>query len=123
MREEAALDLPRTYGVDDVPLVFQFQKTFDAQKQILMEDEMDNAVLVNGVVDGVLNSPAQVVRYRLLNGSSHRFFNFGFANNKQFKQIASDAGLLDAPIPMTRLILTPAARGVAVDLGNSRAIP
>lgn len=118
--EEAALDLPRTYGVDDVPLVFQF-KTFDAQKQILMEDEMDNAVLVNGVVDGVLNSPAQVVRYRLLNGSSHRFFNFGFANNKQFKQIASDAGLLDAPIPMTRLILAPGERAeILVDLGNEQ---
>lgn len=116
--EEAALELPRSYGVDDVPLVFQF-KTFDAQKQIVMSDEMDNAVLVNGVVDGVLNSPAQVVRYRLLNGSSHRFFNFGFANNKQFKQITSDAGLLDAPIAMTRLILAPGERAeILVDLSG-----
>ena len=114
--EETALDLPRTYGVDDVPLVFQF-KTFDAQKQIVMSDEMDNAVLVNGVPDGVLNSPAQVVRYRLLNGSSHRFFNFGFSNNKQFKQITSDGGLLDAPIAMTRLILAPGERTeILVDL-------
>jgi bilirubin oxidase len=118
--EEAALDLPRTYGVDDVPLVFQF-KTFDADKQIMMEDEMDNAVLVNGVVDGVLNSPSQVVRYRLLNGSSHRFFNFGFSNNKQFKQIASDAGLLDAPVALTRLILAPGERAeILVDLGNEQ---
>lgn len=118
--EEAALDLPRTYGVDDVPLVFQF-KTFDADKQIMLEDEMDNAFLVNGVVDGVLNSPAQVVRYRLLNGSSHRFFNFGFANNKEFKQIASDAGLLDVSIPMTRLILAPGERAeILVDLGGEQ---
>ena len=118
--EEAALDLPRTYGVDDVPLVFQF-KTFDAQKQIVMSDELDNAFLVNGVVDGVLNSPAQVVRYRLLNGSSHRFFNFGFANNKPFKQIASDAGLLDAPVALTRLILAPGERAeILVDLSNEQ---
>lgn len=121
--EEAALDLPRSYGVDDVPLVFQF-KTFDADKQIMLEDEMDNAVLVNGVVDGELNSPAQVVRYRLLNGSSHRFFNFGFANNKQFKQIASDAGLLDAPVALTRLILAPGERAeILVDLGNEQGNP
>ncbi len=118
--EEAALDLPRSYGVDDVPLVFQF-KTFDAQKQIVMDDEMDNAFLVNGVVDGVLNSPAQVVRYRLLNGSSHRFFNFGFANNKQFHQIASDAGLLDAPVALTRLTLAPGERAeILVDLSSEQ---
>jgi blue copper oxidase len=118
--EEAALDLPRTYGVDDVPLVFQF-KTFDADKQIMLEDEMDNAFLVNGVVDGVLNSPAQVVRYRLLNGSSHRFFNFGFSNNKQFRQIASDAGLLDAPGALTRLILAHGERAeILVDLSGEQ---
>lgn len=114
--EEAALDLPRNYGVDDMPLLFQF-KTFDAQKQILMEDEVDNAVLVNGVLDGILSSPAQVVRYRLLNGSSHRFFNLGFSNSKQFYQITSDAGLLDAPVSMTRLILAPGERAeILVDL-------
>ncbi|MBK7335013.1 MAG: multicopper oxidase domain-containing protein [Saprospirales bacterium] len=116
--EETALDLPRNYGIDDVPLLFQF-KTFDAQKQILVEDEMDNAVLVNGVADGILSSPAQVVRYRLLNGSSHRFFNFGFSNNKQFHQITSDAGLLDTPALMTRLTLAPGERAeILVDLSN-----
>lgn len=118
--EEAALDLPRSYGVDDVPLVFQF-KTFNAQKQIVINDEADNAVLVNGVPDGVLSSPAQMVRYRLLNGSSHRFFNFGFSNNKQFKQITSDAGLLDAPVAMTRLILAPGERAeILVDLSGEQ---
>ncbi|MBI5915206.1 MAG: multicopper oxidase domain-containing protein, partial [Bacteroidetes bacterium] len=118
--EEAALNLPRTYGVDDVPLVFQF-KTFDAQKQIVLDDEADNAVLVNGVPDGVLSSPAQVVRYRLLNGSSHRFFNFGFSSNKQFHQITSDAGLLDAPISMTRLTLAPGERAdILVDLSGEQ---
>ncbi|MEK7253466.1 MAG: multicopper oxidase domain-containing protein, partial [Bacteroidota bacterium] len=118
--EEAALDLPRTYGVDDVPLVFQF-KTFDAQKQIVLEDEADNAFLVNGVVDGVLESPAQVVRYRLLNGSSHRYFKFGFADNRQFHQIASDAGLLDAPVALTRLEIAPGERAeILVDLSGEQ---
>ena len=115
--EEAALQLPRTYGVDDVPLVFQF-KTFDTAKQIVEMDELDNEVLVNGVLRGsTLSLPAQVVRLRLLNGSSHRYFDFGFANNLAFKQIGGDGGLLDAPVSMTKLILSPGERAeILVDL-------
>lgn len=117
-QEEAALNLPRTYGVDDVPLVFQW-KTFDAAKQIVEMDEADNEVLVNGTLNGSLDLPAQVVRLRLLNGSSHRFFDFGFADNRPFKQIGSDDGLLDAPVSMTRLILGPGERAeILVDLSG-----
>jgi bilirubin oxidase len=115
--EEVLLNLPRTYGVDDVPLVFQW-KTFDANKQIVELDEEDNEVLVNGVVKGsTLSLPAQVVRLRLLNGSSHRFFNFGFENALTFKQIGGDGGLLDAPVSMSKLILAPGERAeILVDL-------
>ena len=117
-QEEAALNLPRTYGVDDVPLVFQW-KTFDAAKQIVEMDEADNEVLANGTLNGSLDLPAQVVRLRLLNGSSHRFFDFGFADNRPFKQIASDDGLLDAPVSMTRLILGSGERAeILVDLSG-----
>ncbi len=117
-QEEAALNLPRTYGVDDVPLVFQW-KTFDAAKQIVEMDEADNEVLVNGTLNGSLDLPAQVVRLRLLNGSSHRFFDFGFADNRSFKQIGSDDGLLDAPVSMTRLILGSGERAeILVDLSG-----
>ncbi len=117
--EEAALSLPRTYGIDDVPLVFQW-KTFDAAGQIVESDEQDNEVLVNGVPrGGNLNLPAQVVRLRLLNGSSHRFFDLGFANNLIFKQITVDGGLLDAPVSLSRLMLAPGERAeILVDLGG-----
>ncbi len=115
--EEAALQLPRTYGVDDVPLVFQW-KTFGTDKQIVEMDELDNEVLVNGVLRGAtLNLPAQVVRLRLLNGSSHRYFDFGLSNNLIFNQIGSDGGLLDAPVSMSKLILSPGERAeILVDL-------
>lgn len=114
--EEEALNLPRTYGVDDVPLIFQWQ-TFDNAHQIVEMDEADNEVLVNSTLNGSLDLPAQVVRLRLLNASSHRFFDFGFADNHQFKQIGSDAGLLDAPVPMTRLVLGSGERAeILVDL-------
>lgn len=108
--EETLLNLPRTYGVDDVPLIFQW-KTFDTAKQIVEMDEQDNEVLVNGVLrGGTLNLPAQIVRLRLLNGSSHRYFNFGFKNNNSFAQIGGDGGLLDAPVNLNRITLAPGER-------------
>jgi len=116
--DEAALALPRSYGIDDVPLALQF-KTFDAERRIVSADDLDNAVLVNGVIAGALGSPAQVVRYRLLNGSSHRYFNIGFEDSRHFFQIASDAGLLDVPVSLTRLILAPGERAeILVDLNG-----
>jgi len=108
--EEAALNLPRNYGVDDLPLIFQFQTFNNATKQIIVNDEFDNTILVNGTINGMVDVPAQVVRLRMLNASSHRVFRFGFANNHQFMQIASDAGLLNMPVALTRLTLGPGER-------------
>lgn len=103
--QEASLGLPRTYGVDDIPLICQFH-TFDPDtRQIRIDDELDNTILVNGTVNGLVNLPAQMVRLRLLNASSHRVFRFGFSNNMTFHQIAGDANLLNAPVAMTRLTL------------------
>lgn len=112
---ESALTLPRTYGVDDIPLVFQFE-TFDTTtKQIVINDELDNAVLVNGIVaNAMVNLPAQVVRLRLLNASSHRFFEFALNDNRSFSQITSDDGLLNAPVAMTKLLLSPGERAEIV---------
>jgi len=108
---ETALTLPRTYGIDDIPLVFQFETFNTTTKEIVINDELDNAVLVNGIVsNAMVNLPAQMVRFRLLNASSHRFFDFGFNDNRSFSQITSDDGLLNAPVPMTRLILSPGER-------------
>jgi bilirubin oxidase len=54
-----------------------------------------------------------------LNGSSHRFFDFGFADNLTFKQIGGDAGLLNAPVSMTKIILSPGERAeILVDLSG-----
>ena len=107
--EEAALNLPRTYGVDDFPLVVQ-TKDFDDNKQIVVPSNSDDVVMVNATIDPVLEVPAQVVRFRLLNGSSMRVFNFGLSGNRTFYQIASDGGLLSDALPLTRLQLGPGER-------------
>lgn len=106
---EGSLNLPRTYGVDDFPLIVQ-SKAFDVLYQFAIASELDTVVMVNGTITPYLNAPAQVVRFRMLNGSSMRSYDFGFSNNMLFYQIASDGGLLAAPIPLTRVRLAPGER-------------
>ena len=106
---ERALKLPRTYGVDDFPMVIQ-TKDFDTNKQIVHHSNSDDVVMVNATIDPFLDVPSQVVRYRLLNGSSQRVFNLGLSNNQKMHQIATDGGLLEKPIELTRLLLAPGER-------------
>lgn len=106
---EAALALPRKYGIDDIPLVVQCQQ-YDSLNQAMPRGMQDSTLLVNGTKNPFLNAPAQVVRMRILNASGERAFNFGFTGNKQFYQIASDGGLLNAPNLTTRIRLAPGER-------------
>lgn len=114
--DEMALPIPHTYGVDDFPLVVQ-TKAFDILQQIAIATEMDTAIFVNGTLNPYQNLPAQVVRLRLLNGSSMRSYNFGFSANMPFKLIGNDAGLLDSSITLTRIRLSPGERAeILLDL-------
>lgn len=115
---EAKLNLPRTYGVDDIPLVVQ-SKAFDDLQQIAIATDMDTALFVNGTLNPYFNAPAQVVRFRLLNGSSLRSYNFGFGNGQTFYQIATDGGLKDSSLALTRLLLNPGERAeILVNFGG-----
>jgi len=107
--DEAALTLPRTYGVDDFPLVVQ-TKDFDGNNQIVHHSNADDVLMVNATINPTLDVPAQMVRFRVLNGSSQRVFNFGLSGNKAFYQIATDGGLKTAPLSLTRLQLSPGER-------------
>jgi len=107
--EEANLDLPRTYGLDDFPLVIQ-TKDFDVNKQIVVPSNSDDVVMVNATIDPYLNVPAQVVRFRLLNGSSQRVLKIGLSENRPFYQIGSDGGLFNKPVILNRLRMAPGER-------------
>ena len=108
-QDEQKLTLPRTYGVDDFPMVIQ-TKDFDTNKQIVHHSNTDDVVMVNATIDPFLDVPSQVVRYRLLNGSSQRVFNLGLSSGQKMYQIATDGGLLDKPVEITRLLLGPGER-------------
>jgi bilirubin oxidase len=113
---EALLNLPRTYGVDDFPLVIQ-TKAFDVLNQVAIASNMDTSLFVNGTYNPYLNVPSQVVRFRVLNGSSSRTYNLGLSNGQNFYQIATDGGLLDSSLKLTRLVLSPGERAeILVDL-------
>lgn len=120
---EAALNLPRRYGVDDFPLIVQCQQ-YDAGNQAMPLGMQDSTILVNGARANYgytvyANCPAQVVRMRILNASGERSFNFGFTANKPFKIITSDGGLLNAPVTVTRLRLAPGERAeILLDLNG-----
>lgn len=116
--EEDQLQLPRTYGIDDFPIVIQ-SRAFDGEKQFIIGTALDDVILCNGTVDAYLDVPAQVVRFRLLNGSTERVYYLGFESDIGFYQIASDGGLLDAPVYLTRLNLAPGERAeLLMDLSN-----
>jgi len=106
---ETTLPLPRKYGIDDYPLVIQ-SKAFDTGKQITVGNAYDSVMMVNGTIDPYLQVPAQVVRLRLLNASSDRVYNYGFTGNMTFYQVASDGGLLQNPVALTRLRQGPGER-------------
>ncbi len=114
--EEAALNLPRDYGVDDFPIIIQ-TKGFDANGQIEWMSELDTSLMVNGTRDAFLNAPAQVVRLRILNGSSQRAYKLGLSNNANFQLIGTDGGLLEAPVSLSRYQMAPGQRAdILVDL-------
>ncbi len=106
---EAQLALPRTYGTDDFPVILQ-TKAFDVLQQIAIATDMDTSLFVNGTLSAYLVAPGQVIRLRLLNASSLRSFNIGLSNGQTFYQIATDGGMRDSSLALTRLKISPGER-------------
>lgn len=111
---EAALGLPRTYGVDDIPVMLtsrRFIKRDGSENQFQYTNTAyGDYLLANGVINAELTLPGQVVRLRLLNAETERNYNLGFADGRSFYVIGTDGGLLDAPAAVTRLLMAPGER-------------
>lgn len=115
--DEGALALPRTYGVDDIPLVLQTKPIVGGE--IMLHTGLDSVVIANGVRNAWKELPAQVVRLRCLNGSDERTFLLGFNNGMPFHAIGTDGGLLSTPVSLTRARLMPGERlELLVDLAG-----
>ncbi len=120
------IDLPNTYGVDDIPLVLQ-DRRFDSHGEFLykqnMMDEMmgvtGNIHLINGVIDPVVEVEPKAIRFRFLNGSNARIYNLMFEKQDKFFQVAGDSSLLPTPVKLSNFILAPGERAeIVVDFSK-----
>ncbi len=117
-KTEASYKLPRKYGVDDFPVIIQ-TKAFDVLYQIATANHEDTLVVINATVNPYLQVPKQMVRLRLLNGSTDRTYNIGLSDNRTFYLITTDGGLLSQPYPMNRLRLSTGERAeILVNFGG-----
>ncbi|WP_068672919.1 multicopper oxidase domain-containing protein [Oceanobacillus sp. Castelsardo] len=113
--DEEAPALPHTYGVDDIPLIFQ-DRLFDENKQLDYKNLMNNdgtigdVSLVNGTVNPKLTVTKPLMRFRILNGANARNYTFRLSNDASFTQIASDGGLLREPVGTDEITLSPSER-------------
>jgi bilirubin oxidase len=121
-----SLSLPKEYGIDDLPLIIQDREVQEDGELVYAPQRKDelghtgmlgDTILVNGTYAPFADVPAKQIRFRILNASNARRYNFGFEDGRTFYQIATDGGLLPSPVPRTRMILAPAERAeVIVDL-------
>ena len=122
-----SLDIPKTYGVDDIPLVLQ-DRVFSSNGQIdyspsrmeIMRGYVGDVAVTNGAIEPYIELENREVRFRILNGSNASVYNIGFENGKSFKQIATDNSFLESPVSLTRVTLSPAERAeIVVDLSSN----
>jgi spore coat protein A len=129
---EDSLRLPR--GAYEIPLVL-FDRSFRPDGQIhypvsgtpdapWVSEYYGSAILVNGTIFPYLDVEPRKYRFRLLNASNGSYYRLSFSTGDSvapdsslgFFQIGSEQGFLEAPAPLTSLILGPGERAdVVVD--------
>jgi spore coat protein A, manganese oxidase len=120
-RFDSALPLPK--GEFDVPLMI-VDRTFDANNQIPYTVNLDPGVqgdtfLVNGVPQPYFNVGDRKYRFRVLNASNRTPLVLSLSNGAPLTQIATDSGLLPAPVTKPTILLQPAERvEVVVDFAG-----
>ncbi len=118
--EESALNLPRTYGVDDIPLALTSRR-FTGNQIVATGSEYGDQMVVNGTLSPQVTLPKQYVRIRMLNAEMERSYNLGVTTStgadRTFYLITTDGGLVNAPIALTRLTLAVGERAeILLDL-------
>jgi len=117
--QASGLALPKRYGVDDIPVIVQdrnFDRSgqFDSRAGLGGAGILGETLLVNGTVGPYLDVTTERVRLRLLNGSTARTYDFGFADGRTVTLVGTDGGLLPAPQAHQRVRLSPGERAEIV---------
>jgi spore coat protein A len=105
--DEAALGLPS--GAHDVPILIR-DGQFDATGALVLGGQANRTtILANGKPQPYFPVAARKYRFRLLNGANQRVLRLTLGG-AEMTQIASDGGLLPAPVTRTGLLLGSAER-------------
>lgn len=119
---DAARGLPT--GARDIPLVLADKRISNGALvyQPTMMDHMTgwlgNVITVNGTSGPVTTTvePA-IIRLRLLNASNARILNPALSDGRSFWLVATDGGLLSAPVAVSSVLLAPGERAeILLDL-------
>jgi FtsP/CotA-like multicopper oxidase with cupredoxin domain len=115
--------LPSGYGRYDIPMVFQDRQFFaDGSFNYNNFDHdgfLGDRFLVNGAIQPYLPVANRKYRFRWLNGSNARQYEFFLSSGAKFIVIGSDGGLLPEPTEVSSLRVTPAERyEVVVDFSG-----
>ena len=125
--EEKALNLPS--GEHDIPLMLcdrlvaqdgqlYYPVSEDSAAPWVMQCN-GNLVLCNGKIYPYFEVEPRRYRFRLINTANTRFFDLSLSHDQPLQQIASDQGLLPAPLQRTRVELYPAERAdVVIDFSE-----
>ncbi|MFC1905457.1 multicopper oxidase family protein, partial [Chloroflexota bacterium] len=115
--ESEGLNLPNDYGVNDIPLIIQDRRfaedgtlIYKTNMMDIMQGMLGDTILVNGTIDPLKEVSTVNTRFRILNGSNARTYVLEISDGTSLIQIASDGGLLESPIKMKALRLSPGER-------------
>jgi len=117
--DDIDVELPEAYGIDDIPLIIQDIRVDNGR---LSESDpiadpigrLGDTILVNGTHDPHLNITSDRTRLRLLNASGARTYDFMFDDNRSFQLIGTDGGLLNQPVDLQNIQLSPGERAEIV---------
>ncbi|XP_042506804.1 multicopper oxidase LPR1 homolog 1-like [Macadamia integrifolia] len=80
-----------------------------------------DAIIVNGKAWPYLKVQRRKYRFRIINASNARYFNFSLSNGLPFNQIGSDASYLNSPVQTQCILLAPAEiADVVIDFSSSK---
>jgi spore coat protein A, manganese oxidase len=109
---EVGITIQDRFFYDDGSLSYPLTMIGGIQPSIEPENFGDT-IVVNGKAWPYMNVEPRKYRLRILNSSGSRFYHLTFDNGGtplSFKQIASDGGFLNAPVPLTGTVMGPAER-------------
>jgi spore coat protein A len=125
--DELDASLPLPSGDRDIPLMIA-DRSFDHRNQLTDpfgsqqppgDGILGTAVLVNGAFMPHLRVGARRYRLRILNVSGFRSYNLHLSNGAAMIQIATESGLMPAPVRRREILLGPAERAeVIVDFAG-----